>query len=234
MVALHGTVSALSLMDGQQNLFGAMQSKMLGTGMAGIVEDLAGSVTGACMVALYDDEFVQNFACYIGTNLVIGTFESVGFEDGEDVTVYVTEIEDGAFFAHAALRTKDGMLWMPHSINRGRYAMAVWITKMLGSICVLGLIFVMSACSFFSRLDDVLKLVTYLVPALLLVGGFIGTMTFWSSKGEAMYAERILKAIGFKSPWRVNLAPFSEAHLKSGSSYQVYDIQRAMSFYGRR
>lgn len=211
-----------------------MRSKMLATGMAGVYEGLASSVVGASMVAMDDGEFVQHFGCYIGSNLVIGTFESIGFQEGDDVTLFVTQIEAGAFFAHAVLRIKDGMLWMPHSINRGRYAVAMWITKMLGSIGLLGLIFLLVLQSLNPAFDSNLELVAQMTPAFLLVGGFIGYMTYRSSKNEALYAERILKLVGFKSPWRVNLAPFSDARLNAGASYQVYDLRRAMAAYGQR
>lgn len=234
IVSLRGSVEALSLMDGHQNLLAATQGKMMATGMAGIFEGLAGSITGASMVAMYDGELVEHFACYVGTNLIIGTFESVGFDDGDDITMYVTKIEEGAFFAHAALRNRDGLLWMPHSINRGRYAVAMWITKMSGSIALVGLIFLLGLQSFIPAFPNRLELVALMTPALLLVGGFAGFMTYFSSKGEAIYAERIFKAVGFKSPRRVNLVPFSEARLKTGSSYQVYDIRSAMAVYGGR
>ena len=234
IVALRGTVTALSVTDGEINLLAAMQSRVAVTGTAGIAEGLAASVAGASMGSMDGGEFVQHFECYIGTDLVIGTFENVGFEDGDDITVFVTRIEEGAFFAHAALRTKDGMLWMPHSISKGRYAVALWITKFLGSIGVLGLGFLLVVQSFIPAFDSRLELVAQMTPALMLIGGFIGYMTYRSSIGEALYAERILKAIGFKSPWRVNLSPFSDARLTAGSSYQVYDVRRALAAYGKR
>ena len=230
---LRGTVAALSVTDDTVNLLAAMQRKMLATGMAGLFEGLAGSVAGASMVAMYEGEYVQHFGCYIGSDLVIGTFEHIGFKDGDEVEMFATQIEEGAFFAHAALRTKDEMLWMPHSINRGRYAIAMWITKMLGSIGILGLMFLMVVQSFIPAFDSRLELVAHIAPAMLLVGGFIGFMTYRSSKGEALYAERIMKAIGFRSPWKVNLAPYSDARLNSGGYYQVYDVRRAMAAYGQ-
>lgn len=234
IVALRGKVTALSVTDGEINLLATMQSRVAVTGTAGIAERLAASVAGASMASMDGGDLVQHFGCYIGTDLVIGTFENVGFEDGDDVTVFVTRIEEGAFFAHAALRTKDGMLWMPHSINKGRYAVALWITKFLGSIGVLGLIFLVILQFLDPAFDSWQELVTQMTPGLMLVGGFIGYMTYRSSIGEALYAERILKAIGFKSPWRVNLAPYSDARLNAGSSYQVDDVRRALAAYGKR
>lgn len=180
------------------------------------------------------NEFVQHFGCRLGNNLLIGTFEDIGFEDGDEVTAVVTKIDDGSFFAHAVLRTKDEMLWMPHSINRGRYAIAMWITKILGSIAIVGLAFLLVLQSFIPAFDSRLDLIAHLTPALLLVGGFIGFMTYRSSTGEALYAEEIFNAVGFDSPWRVNLAPFSIARLHAGSSYQTYDLGSAMAAYGQR
>lgn len=231
MTLLTGTVGDLSVTDGTVNLLTAMERKLIASGVNGGVETFASSGAAASMGAMDGNEFVQHFGCRLGNSLLIGTFEDIGFEEGDEVTAVVTKIDDGSFFAHAVLRTNDQMLWMPHSINRGRYAIAIWITKFLGSIAIVGLAFLLVVHSFIPAFDSRLELIAHFTPALLLVGGF---MTYRSNTGEALYAEEILKAVGFDSPWRVNLAPFSIARLHAGSSYQTYDLGSAMTAYGQR
>jgi hypothetical protein len=232
MKVIVGSVATLYVTDGTVNLLKGMQGKMLATGMAAAVEGMAGTVASSAMLAMYDGESVQHFGCYIGENMVIGTFENIGFCDGDEVKMIVTKLDDHAYFAHAVIRTKDALLWMPYCINKGRLGIASWITKMQLSIGVAGLLFLLCLRFFLGGFESNWNLLVTFTPYILGVGGLIGFLTYCSSTGEAIYAETILKRIGLKTPWRINLSPYSQARLGTGASYQVYDLRKVLKAYG--
>lgn len=232
MKVIAGSVATLYITDGTVNLLKGMQGKMLATGMAAAVEGMAGSVANSAMLAMYDGESVQHFGCYIGEKMVIGTFENIGFGDGDDVKMIVTEIDEKAYFAHAVIRTKDALLWMPFSINKGRLGIAKWIAKFLLGICIAGIAFLLFLQFFISGFKSHLDLLLTMAPVFFSISAIIGYLTYRSSIGDGLYAETILKRIGLKDPWRINLSPFSQARLGTGASYQVYDLRRVLRAYG--
>lgn len=232
MFVLSGQVSTLYVTDGTVNLLKGMQSKMLATGMGAAVQGMAGSVANSAMIAMYDGEYVQHFGCYIGEQMVIGTFESIEFSDGDEIKVVATRLDDKVAFAHAVVRPSDGLLWMPHSINKGRWKVAEWIAKMLFGIAAGGLAFLCVLQIFIQAFESYVSLILVMGSGLLLTGGFIGGGAFWSSLDDAKYAERILKVLGFKNPKLVNLSPFSVASLQGDGSYQIYDLRKALKAYG--
>jgi hypothetical protein len=232
MIVIVGSVSTMYITDGTVNLLKGMQGKMLATGMAAAVEGMAGSVANSAMLAMYDGESVQHFGCYIGEKMVIGTFENIGFGDGDEVQMIVTRLDEQAFFAHAVIRTKDALLWMPFSINKGRLGIASWIAKLLLGIGMAGIAFLLCLRFFMGGFESNFHLIRALGPYFLGVGGVIGYLTYRSSIDDGLYAETILKRIGFKSPWRINLSPYSQARLGTGASYQVYDLRKVFRAYG--
>lgn len=232
MFVLGGTVSILYVTDGTVNLLQGMQSKMAAAGLGSALAGMAGGVANASMVTMYDGEYVQHFGCYAGEQMLIGTFPSVGFKEGDEIKAVVTRLDEHVVFAHAVVRPSDGRLWMPHSIAKGRYAIAAWMAKLMGCICMFAWIS-LSVVQLASPIDDsYLSLIGWMVPGMLAVSFLIGFPAYRSSLGEGLYAERILKVLGFKSPKIVNLSPFSLAGLRVGSSHMVYDLRRALKAYG--
>lgn len=235
MFAIKGTVSTMYITDGTVNLLKGMQGKMAATGMAAAIEGMAGAVANAAMISMYEGEDVQHFGCYIGEQMVIGTFENIGFKEGDEVQMVVTKLDDKVAYAHAVVRSKDRLLWMPYSISKGRWKIVQWIVIASFWVSLFGF-FVLGTYEFFA--SEPIKggfpnfLFFWFLPGMLGTGAFIGGGVFWSSLDDAKYAESILKVLGFKKPRSVNLSPYSEAQLGLGSSYQVYDLHRALAAYG--
>jgi hypothetical protein len=232
MNVIVGRITTMYLTDGTVNLLKGMQGKMLATGMAAAVEGMAGSVASSAMLAMYDGESVQHFGCYIGEDMLIGTFENIGFGDGDEVKMIVTKLDEHAYFAHAVIRTSDDLLWMPFAISKGRLGVAMWIATMQLAIGLAGLAFLLFLQIFIKAFHSHWDLILFMGPIIFAVGGIIGFLTYKSSTCDALYMESILQRIGFKAPWRVNLSPYSEARLGTGGSYQVYDLRKALSAYG--
>jgi hypothetical protein len=232
MKVIVGSVATLYVTDGTVNLSKGMQGKMLATGMAAAVEGMAGTVASSAMLAMYDGESVQHFGCHIGENMVIGTFENIGFCDDDEVKMIVTKLDEHAYFAHAVIRTSDDLLWMPFASSKGRLGVAMWIATMQLAIGLAGLAFLLFLQIFIKAFHSHWDLILFMGPIIFSVGGIIGFLTYKSSTYDAMYTESILQRIGFKAPWRVDLSPYSEARLGTGGSYQVYDLRKALHAYG--
>jgi hypothetical protein len=232
MNVIVGSVTTLHITDGTVNLLKGMQARMLAAGMAAAVEGMAGSLASSAMMSMYDGESVQHFGCYIGENMIIGTFENIGFCDGDEVKMIVTKLDEHAYFAHAVIRAKDALLWMPHCINKGRLGIAKWIAKIQLSISIAALLFMLFLQFFIETFESHLDLLLSMAPYFLVIGGIIGCLTYRSSIGDGLYAETILKRIGLRAPWRINLSPYSQARLGTGASYQVYDLRKVLRAYG--
>lgn len=232
MIVIAGRIATMYITDGTVNLLKGMQGKMLATGMTAAVEGMAGSAANSAMLAMYDGESVQHFGCYIGEKMVIGTFENIGFGDGDQVTMIATKLDEQAYFAHAVIRPKDALLWMPFSINKGRLGIAKWIATFLLANGIAGLAFLLFLQFSIAAFDSHSELILFMGPVIFAVGSIIGFLTYKSSTLDGLYAESILRRIGFKAPWRINLSPYSQARLGTGASYQVYDLRKVFRAYG--
>jgi hypothetical protein len=236
MFVCSGTVSTMYVTDGTVNLLEGMQNKMIATGLGSALAGMSGSVANASMVAMYEGENVQHFGCYIGDQMVIGTFPSVGFKEGEEVKAVVSKLDDKVFFAHAVMRALDTKLWMPHSISKGRYAIAIWMAKILSILNIIGLI-IFSPLAYFYPVHGTFA--STLAINFLGAGGFflIISICVYLSSPEGPYAERIFKVLGFKSPKFVNLSPYCERSLgmdyHQGGSLQVYDLRKALAGHNK-
>jgi hypothetical protein len=232
MLVISGVVTTMYVTDGTLNLLEGMQKKMLATGLGSAVQGLSGGVANASMIAMYEGENVQHFGCYIGEQMVIGTFENIGFKEGEEVKMIVTQLDAKVVRAHAVLRPKDAMLWLPFSINKGRWGIAKWMFTACFGLTIFGFLLINLIFLFDPPSNgEYLKLMGLLIPSIFTVSIFIGSGAYYSSRHDAHYAERLFKILGFKDPWKVNIAPYSEARLGTGDSYQVYHLRKALAAY---
>lgn len=234
MFIVSGTVSTLYVTDGTLSLLEGMQSKMAAAGLGSALVGMPGSVANAAMVAMYDGEHVQHFGCYVGDQMVIGTFPGVGFKEGEEVKAVVTRLDEHVVFAHAVVRLPELRLWMPHSVDKGRYAIAAWIAKLMGWISLIGWC-VFMLLNLGHSLEKIIERGLIFAGVMCAVSFCIGYLTYRSSP-EGPYAERILKVLGFRNPKVVNLAPYCERSLglktsEQGGSIQVYDLPAALKAY---
>lgn len=232
MFILRGKVSTLYITDGTLNLLDGLQEKMLATGMASVVSNMAGSVAVSAMVGMYDGEDVQHFGCHVGDRMIIGTFQSVDFQEGDEVHVVASPIDERVSFAHAVVRFSDGLVWMPYAIAKGRWKVARW----LFIACIIETLFIASICGIAHLIFDEItwSILLKFSPIQVVLCAFVGGGAFWSSLDDAKYAEEIMWRLGFKRPKSVNLSPFSTARLGVGSSYMTYDLRKALKFYGKR
>jgi hypothetical protein len=162
---------------------------------------------------------------------VIGTFENIGFEDGDVVEMVVTELDDKGLFAHAVLRISDGLLWMPFAVSKGRLGIAKYLFNLVFGVQLAGMLFFMCMQFFMGIFYTQLELILFMGPIMILISVILALGVYISSKHDGIYAESIFRVLGFRAPWRVNIAPYSEARLGTGASYYVYDLEKALKAY---
>jgi hypothetical protein len=120
---VEGTLTELQTSRTTVNLLAQLdkraQAKNLATGVAAAVGDMHGQLANSAMLALYDGEDMYNFAGLLGEQVVCGTFErGDAFQSGDTIKAVVSKRGD-VLKAHAVLRERDQMLFMPLSCVRG-------------------------------------------------------------------------------------------------------------------
>jgi hypothetical protein len=230
-----GKITLLHKAEGRLNLLAGLQQKagLAGAGLA--LAGQAGAAANALSLVLYDGEDVEHFGFALGEQVVVGTFENAFFDDGDEVKVVASRLNNGILFAHAIVRVADSALWMPYNIKHGRVAMMKSTAKMggVGGALMSAIALVM----FYSQAG--LAVLLELLPGLALgVFGFIALVGSWvylDSRHEALYAERLFKAMGFKNPSIVNLSPFSlssECGHSASRLHYVFNLRKALAAYG--
>jgi len=232
MQVIGGKIHLLTKTEGRLNLLAGIQQKagLAGAGLA--LGGQAGAAANAVSLALYDGEDVEHFGFALGEQVVVGTFENVLFEDGDDIKVVATRLETGVMFAHAVVRVSDGTLWMPYNIDRGRVATMKSTAKM-GVVLFVVVEIVAGTMGYFRGGAATLDL----LPGAVFAGvtAAIGAWVYRDSRHEALYAEKILKVLGFKNPKIVNLSPFSltkESGYRMNRSHYIFRLRKALAAYG--
>jgi hypothetical protein len=226
MYIVSGKVSMLYVAEGQVNVLQGMQRTMAAAGIGDVLAGLSGSVANAAMVSMYDGERVQSFGCYVGDQMVIGAFETIDFSDGEEVKAVVARLDKNAVRAHAVVRPSDGQLWMPHSTRKGRRAIAAWIAKLMTIIAGTGWAFLLLLSLAEPLSGGFVQTAALSAASLFGVSFLVGYLGYRSSIQDGLYAEAIMKVLGFKNPKIVDLHPF---HLPG--SLNSFDLRKALKAY---
>jgi hypothetical protein len=142
---------------------------------------------------------------------------------------------DPVLYAFAVFRQEDGLLWMPYSAEKGRYAALLWMTK-IAIYAILAISVCMSPLFYFNPIFGGFRetALGFAGAEAILATIILTFMTFAGGEGE--YAEQIMKVLGFKRPKIVNLAPFSVHAMRSNESdypdsRYVYRLVPALQHY---
>ncbi len=200
--ALRVGASTLNLLAPKQNMGNAI------AGIAGAATDQFGTAVNAAMVANYEGEDVDTFACYVGDHLIQGTFSRVFFSEGDYVKAVVAkqESQTEALYAYAVLRPSDGLLWMPYNTGRGIWAEFRNNMKWMlwGTVCIYFGFWIFSIIdgSDFSH-DKSLVLMIAVIPPI-----FMFLMSLWGFKDslpEGRLSTAVFRVLGFPNPKSLNL-----------------------------
>jgi hypothetical protein len=135
---ISGTVSGLTIHDGEQAFLSAAQQGSGAAVAAGLAAaGLAGAAAGAGLAATSTGDAVQFFTCQLGERTVAGGFSRVTFKDGDEVSFVVARQPPAADRALAAIRPRDHTLWMSLHCSRGirahrRFAYGVFLRLAVG------------------------------------------------------------------------------------------------------
>jgi hypothetical protein len=142
LFTVDGNIQALQTAPGIVNLLDDIQKGAYFSGMVAGFSGEAGVLANSASLVMYDGEEVEHVALVLNGQLAVGTFEWVGdLQVGDDVTLVVSEIDEGPLFVHGILRKKDQSLWTPFCVDHTRHGWMLHAIK-LGAL-ILGLTWMM-------------------------------------------------------------------------------------------
>lgn len=207
MFLLEGIVKELHVSEGRENLLRQIdkhykQTSVL-TGVGAAVGDLFGQAANAAMLAMYDGEDTQNFACLIGNQVVCGQFAGAQLlKEGNRVRLAASRSGE-VVVARGILDEQQGLVWVGHPWGDGAEMNANWKLAFWGfvfaSICwALSYYFVKEHVGFIKY------------QALGMVGAAVltGGLALWANKDMQTLAKpstEVFRLLGFARPEKVNL-----------------------------
>ncbi len=231
MFVLHGVISNLTISNGTASFLNSFnKADVSHSNFYGV--NAASRMVNEAMGDLDECEDVQHFGFMLSEQLITGAFPVAGFREGDKIAAVVTRTDGSNLNAHAVIRQIDGLLWMPLYANKGRYAVAFWIAKLLACCIFLCLLFSSPLFYFYPVFGTYWETLAKFAALFTGFSAILLVLTYFSSP-EGAYAERIIKVLGFRYPRIVNLSKFSERSLRknntsySGSLY-VYDLVAAL------
>lgn len=205
---IEGLVSELHVEDGRENLLASVEKRYRGAsavaGVAAAAGDMFGQVGSALMLATYDGEDTENFACLIGAHVVCGQFGGASkLKEGDRIRAVVSR-RGGVLFAHAMMNQQDSMVWTHHAwgaaAERRENLKMAMAYGAFGTVAMfVADLFVGPGYSSFA--------VDFMVFALISFGLCL-LVAFWSNgtmQALAGPATQAFGLLGFASPERVNL-----------------------------
>jgi len=232
MFTVKGKVSSLEISDGSVDPMQGYQRRQHGDGDAMLVDTFGTSKSYDKRVA------VQHFGCHIGERVVVGTFPTVGFRNGDAVKAVVTNLDGEGVLAHAIMNSANGRLWLPHAVSKGTHASLVALARLAALAAALAWCAALLAMLASPPAIGLAAAAT-LAAAVILVCACAAVWLIHRASPADPYADKILTMLGFSNPQKVNLAPFSErarARRAGGiarhGSPHVFDLWAALAAHG--
>jgi hypothetical protein len=115
---LEGEISHFQWAEGSENLLEQIQQrsklKNAAAGAAAAALGLYGTLATSSMIATYDGEYTENFACSVAGRVVCGSFSGARkLKNGDAVKLVVRPLENEVLQVIAVMRSKDELLWLP-------------------------------------------------------------------------------------------------------------------------
>ncbi|MCC7634004.1 putative type VI secretion system effector [Stenotrophomonas rhizophila] len=187
---------------------------------------LAGMEASAVAMATLDaTEQVDHVEFHCGDEPVQGVFWRFPFNDGDHLELAVERGANG-WLAYGARRKTDGLVAVyPHSFE-GRRAHFASTFRFWGIVLALIFLLMMVLDTIFAiargtfgiadQLAAYGTYATYLLPALIVVFGFLAWRAGQKTVVSADIAERIFRGFGWRNPRWINLRKTSKALRKGG------------------
>ncbi|MCY1214348.1 hypothetical protein D3C87_1003560 [compost metagenome] len=229
MFTLEGVIRELHVEEGRENLLQQIDKHYRGkgavTGAAAVAGDLFGQTANAAMLAMYDGENTQNFACLVDGQVVCGQFAGAQLlKEGHRVRI-AGERSGDVVVARGILDEKQGLVWVGHAWGGAAEVAANWkIAAWCFGFAYIGL-------TIFSWLGGTghrsfLEVQVWIVlsSAFLCLG-----VAFWANKDMQILATpstEIFRILGFSTPEKVNLNKYQLSLVESRKRMQLISSKR--------
>jgi hypothetical protein len=204
---IEGVLTDLHVEAGTENLLKKIdqhyRSKSVLTGMGAAAGDLFGQAANAAMLAMYDGESTQNFACLIDGQVLCGQFAGAQLlEEGSRVRVAASR-SGNVIVARGILDEKQGLVWIEHAWGKRAEAnenwkLAAW-TFLAANVCwAVAYLFVADNVGFIESQSW----------GVLSIGVVCFCVALWANRDMQLLASsstEVFRLLGFSEPERVNL-----------------------------
>lgn len=227
MFLIEGTISGLTGSAGTVNLLKELKASSsaqnVAAGVVGALGNVAGLVSNAALLESYEGENVQNFACRLGDYIVTGQFSGAYLlHNGDEVKAVVTQRGE-ALYAHAVLRPKDELLWLPPQADSGRKVVFWRQMKFVSFLYAILMAIVVVILA--SDVNLLKKSAPYFIlPSLLIF--LVAAWTAHDLKSLSLKAERIFTVLGFPDVKNLSMRDASYAF-----HHDLYDENAKSVFY---
>lgn len=229
MILVEGVLRELHLGEGREDLLqkidGHYRGKSALAGASAGAGDLFGQAANAAMLAMYDGEAAQNFACLIDGQVVCGQFAGAQLlKEGNCVRI-AAERNGDAIVARGILDEKQGLVWVEHPWGGAAEMLANWKI----ALWCFGLAYVpLTLLSWFQGAGSwsFWEFQLFIVAALVLL---CGGLALWANKGMRTLSARsteVFRLLGFSSPERVNLNKYQVSLVESRKRMKLISAKR--------
>jgi len=239
MFLIEGTISEFIAATRMVNLLEELKvgssAQNVAAGIAGAVGGMAGLVSNAAMLEMYDGERVENFACYIDDKIVIGQFSGAFMlNDGDQVKAVVTK-KDDVLYAHAILRPKDKLLWLPLEADSGYNVVFSRMMKLALGLTIFATVFFWIMLMIVSGGVAGFHIYIYALLFDTLLGFSLAAWVANDLKPLALRAEQIFTVLGFPDVETLNMRPACYAlhHDNVDNAESVYHYQWVLDAHAR-
>ena len=209
--------------------------KTLATGVVGAVSGMANLTVNAVLLRSYKGETIYDFSCRLGEHILIGRLPGLHLLDEGDhlkaaVSRRIIPNKGEVLYAHALLRPKDELLWLPFMADHGSRAM-FWEQMKFGffiSVFVLTLLMMVMVFQSDFGFGLFKKTLPYMALGVLLIFS-IGLWVYSDLKPFALYANRIFTALGF--PDVKNLDMRSASYDRHHGTLYVEQESKSVFYY---
>lgn len=228
MFLLEGTLTDITISQDTINLLKQLKvnstTQNVVTGIVGAVAGAPALAANAAFLENYTGETVENIACQIAGQPVIGQFSGANLlKEGDQVKAVVAQ-EGEVLLAHAILRPQDQLLWLPLETNKGSQAelkkQLKSLLKPFGVVSLIALILMTLISS-----GKPFPVMFYFLLVNLILFMVVG---FWSTHDRSPLtarAEQIFNALGFPDVENLDMTDGSYADHHQVCAFSVYYYQ---------
>jgi hypothetical protein len=239
---IEGVISHFQWAEGHENLLEQIQQrsrlKNAAAGAAAAALGMYGTLATSSMVATYDGEYTENFACVVDGKAVCGTFCGARkLKNGDVVKLVVSRLNANLLSAHAVQITIEGLILLPSQVFLGNNAaFKEEVRSVLKASLFTWILFFIIALADLLISDQPLPTKTailLLVLAAILTPLFVFVVTFLPGRPAKVFGEigsKLFTLLEYPNPDDLNLDDFRKIEVNDGPLRfdSLYDYRSAL------